>query len=265
MGYKLYTISDVVRVPPNMFALKLEESVLNMLREKYERKIDKDMGIVLAITNARNVGPGAIIHGDGASYHKVTFDALCFMPEVNEVFDGEVSEVVEFGAFVRMGPLDGLVHLSEVTWKRIEHPNEVLKVGQEVKVQVLSVERDRKRIALSMKRLEDDPWSLITQQYKIGQLVEGTVTKLTKFGAFARIKGNDEIEGLIHISELSDNRITHPKEAVQEGETYTLRVVKVEPEKRRIGLSLKEVGSARYADSDWASSVKTDDSPDDEN
>ncbi len=115
MGYKLYTISDVVRVPPNMFALKLEESVLNMLREKYERKIDKDMGIVLAITNARNVGPGAIIHGDGASYHKVTFDALCFMPEVNEVFDGEVSEVVEFGAFVRMGPLDGLVHLSQIT------------------------------------------------------------------------------------------------------------------------------------------------------
>lgn len=192
-------------------------------------------------------------------------DRLLSELKEGDVCTGHVISLAPFGAFVDVGGADGLVHLSEVTWKRIEHPNEVLKVGQEVKVQVLSVERDRKRIALSMKRLEDDPWSLITQQYKIGQLVEGTITKLTKFGAFARIKGNDEIEGLIHISELSDNRITHPKEAVQEGETYTLRVVKVEPDKRRIGLSLKEVGSARYADSDWASSVKTDDSPGDEN
>jgi DNA-directed RNA polymerase subunit E' len=115
MGYKIYTISDVVRIPPGMFSLKLEEAVLNMLRERYERKMDKEIGIILAITNAREVGPGSIIHGDGASYHKVKFDALCFLPEVNEVLDGEVSEVVEFGAFVRMGPLDGLVHLSQIT------------------------------------------------------------------------------------------------------------------------------------------------------
>ena len=158
-----------------------------------------------------------------------------------------------------VGGADGLVHLSELTWKRIEHPNEILKVGQTVKVQVLGVDKERKRIALSMKRLEDDPWSRVLQQYKIGQLVEGTVTKLTKFGAFARIKGNEEIEGLIHVSELSDNRISHPKDAVQEGQTYTLRIVKIEPDKRRIGLSLKEVGSARYVDSDWAGAESPDD------
>jgi small subunit ribosomal protein S1 len=175
-----------------------------------------------------------------------------------DVVEGRIISLAAFGAFVDVGGADGLVHLSELTWKRIEHPNEILKVGQVVKVQVLGVEKDRKRIALSMKRLEDDPWSRVLQQYKVGQLVEGTVTKLTKFGAFARIKGNEEIEGLIHISELSDARVTHPKDAVQEGQTYPLRIVKIEPDKRRIGLSLKEVGSSRYAESDWEGAADVD-------
>lgn len=179
-----------------------------------------------------------------------------------DIVEGRIISLAAFGAFVDVGGADGLVHLSELTWKRIEHPNEILKVGQTVKVQVLGVEKERKRIALSMKRLEDDPWSRVLQQYKVGQLVEGTVTKLTKFGAFARIKGNEEIEGLIHVSELADSRINHPKDAVVEGETYALRIVKIEPDKRRIGLSLKEVGSSRYMDSDWTGSAE--DEPDDE-
>jgi small subunit ribosomal protein S1 len=169
-----------------------------------------------------------------------------------DICTGRVISIAEFGVFVDVGGADGLVHLSELTWKRIAHPKEIIKVGQEVKVQVLSVNKESKRIALSMKRLEGDPWDKITQQFKVGQLVEGIVTKLTKFGAFARIKGHDEIEGLIHISELSDGRIQHPKEVVQEGQTYALRVVKIEPDKRRIGLSLKEVGLSRYLESDLA-------------
>ncbi|MDO8340144.1 MAG: DNA-directed RNA polymerase [Candidatus Burarchaeum sp.] len=115
MAYMLYTINDVVRIPPSMFSLKLEDAVVQMLREKYERKMDKDLGIIIAVTAARNIGLGKIIPGDGASYHDLKFDVLCFMPDINEVFDGEVSEVVEFGAFVRIGPLDGLVHLSQIT------------------------------------------------------------------------------------------------------------------------------------------------------
>jgi len=178
-----------------------------------------------------------------------------------DICTGRVISIAEFGVFVDVGGADGLVHLSELTWKRIAHPKEILKVGQEVKVQVLSVDKERKRIALSMKRLEGDPWDKITQQFKVGQLVEGSITKLTKFGAFARIKGHDEIEGLIHISELSDGRIQHPKEVVQEGQTYALRVVKIEPDKRRIGLSLKEVGSSRYLESDLAEAA-TPDMPD---
>ena len=168
-----------------------------------------------------------------------------------DVRKGHVISLAEFGAFVDIGGADGLVHLSELSWKRVAHPNEVLKVGQEVEVTVLNVDRERKRIGLSMKRREDDPWLIIKQKYKPGQLVSGTITKLTKFGAFARVEGEDDLEGLIHISELADGHIDHPREAVSEGQTVTLRVVKVDPEKRRMGLSLKRVSSAEYAEADW--------------
>jgi small subunit ribosomal protein S1 len=168
-----------------------------------------------------------------------------------DVRKGHVISLADFGAFVDIGGADGLVHLSELSWKRVAHPNEVLKVGQEVEVTVLNVDRERKRIGLSMKRREDDPWLVIKEKYRPGQLVAGTITKLTKFGAFARVEGENDHEGLIHISELADGHIDHPREAVSEGQSVTLRVVKVDPEKRRMGLSLKRVSSAEYADADW--------------
>ncbi len=164
---------------------------------------------------------------------------------------GRVISLADFGAFVDLGGADGLVHLSEISWKRVTHPREVLKVGQEVEVEVLNVDHDRKRIGLSLKRLEPDPWSLIENRYKVGQLVEGTITKLAKFGAFARIKDDDEIEGLIHISELSDGRINHPKEVIKEGQVVTLRIIRIDAERRRLGLSLKRVDQAEYAEADW--------------
>ncbi len=166
-----------------------------------------------------------------------------------EVRKGIVTSVCDFGAFVDLGGADGLIHISELAWGRITHPSEVLKVGQEVEVYVLSVDRERKRIGLSLKRLEPEPWDLVEQRYKVGQLVEGVITKLTSFGAFARI--DDQIEGLIHISELSDDRITHPKEIVKEGETHTLRIIRIDSQKRRMGLSLKRVADPQYADIDW--------------
>jgi small subunit ribosomal protein S1 len=168
-----------------------------------------------------------------------------------DVRKGHVISLADFGAFVDIGGADGLVHLSEISWKRVQHPSEVLKVGQEVEVEVLNVDRDRKRIGLSIKRREADPWTLLKDKYKSGQLVSGTITKLTKFGAFAKIEGEDDVEGLIHVSELADTRIDHPKSAVSEGQKVTLRVLKVDPDKRRIGLSLKRAASAEYADADW--------------
>lgn len=162
---------------------------------------------------------------------------------------GRVTSVAEFGAFVNIDGADGLVHLSEISWERIQHPGEVLKVGQEVQVKVISIDRERKRIGLSIRQTQEDPWSKRVSHLHEGQLVEGVITHLTKFGAFARL--SEDLEGLIHLSELSEQRINHPKEVVKENDSVTLRIIKIEPERHRIGLSLRKVDSPAYADLDW--------------
>jgi small subunit ribosomal protein S1 len=168
-----------------------------------------------------------------------------------EVRTGRVTSLADFGAFVNINGADGLVHLSEISWDRIQHPSEALKVGQEVKVKIISIDREKKRIGLSIRQLLSDPWDALSAKYQVGQLVEATITRLTKFGAFARLE--DDLEGLIHISEISEKRIEHPKEVLHEGDTVTLRVIKIDPENHRIGLSLRKVESMAYADMDWQS------------
>ncbi len=168
-----------------------------------------------------------------------------------EVRTGRVTSLAEFGAFVNINGADGLVHLSEISWERVQHPSEVLEVGQEVKVKVISVDKDKKRIGLSIRALQEDPWREKVGRFKVGQLIEGVITRLTKFGAFARLEG--DIEGLIHISEVSENRIEHPKEVLKEGETVALRIIRIDSDQRRIGLSLRKVDSAAYTDLDMKS------------
>jgi small subunit ribosomal protein S1 len=154
-----------------------------------------------------------------------------------EVRKGRVSSICDFGAFVDIGGADGLVHLSELSWSRVRHPSEVLRVGQEVDVYVLGINAQEKKIALSIKRTQAEPWSRVAAKYEVGQLVRGTVTQLANFGAFARIE--DGIEGLIHVSELADERITHPKQVVGEGQQLILRIIRIDPQRRRMGLSLR--------------------------
>ena len=166
-----------------------------------------------------------------------------------DVRTGRVTSLAEFGAFVNINGADGLVHLSEISWDRIQNPAEVLKVGQEVKVKVINIDREKKRIGLSIRQLKDDPWMNMVKDYQIGQLVEGVITRLAKFGAFAHL--SDEIEGLIHISEISEKRIEHPREVLKEGESVTLRIIKIDPDNHRIGLSMRKVESMAYADMDW--------------
>jgi len=178
-------------------------------------------------------------------------DRLLDELEEGAIRTGRVINLADFGAFVDLGGADGLIHLSELSWKRVSHPREVVNVGDEVKVYVLNVDRERRRIGLSLKRLEDDPWLAIEETYQVGTLVEGGITKLPKFGAFSRIAGLDDIEGLIHISELSDEHIAHPKEVVEEGQVVTMRVIRVDSQRRRLGLSLKRVDSDEYMDADW--------------
>ncbi len=160
---------------------------------------------------------------------------------------GKVSNLCDFGAFVNLGGADGLIHISELSWGRVTHPREVLKVGEEIEVFVLNVDQDRQRIGLSLKRLQPEPWSQVENRYTVDQVVDGRVTKLASFGAFVRI--DDEIEGLIHVSELAERHVSHPKEVLEEGDQVTVRIIRIDPDRKRIGLSIK--GMEEQADIDW--------------
>jgi len=155
-----------------------------------------------------------------------------------EVRKGHITGISSFGAFVDLGGADGLVHISELSWSPVRSPEEVVKLGQEVDVYVLRVDSENNKIALSIKRLRREPWETITEQYEVGDIVDATVTKLTDFGAFARVEGS--VEGLIHISELATRPINHPGDVVREGDAVRLKILRIEPERRRLGLSLRE-------------------------
>lgn len=155
-----------------------------------------------------------------------------------EIRHGRVSSLCDFGAFIDLGGADGLVHLSELSWGQVGHPSQVLKVGQEVDAVVVGVDRENKKIALSLKRLQPEPWEGIAERYHVGEIVSARITKLASFGAFARIE--EGVEGLIHISELSDDRIAHPKGVVKEGDEVQLRIIRIDAARRRLGLSLRQ-------------------------
>ncbi|MBM4404823.1 MAG: S1 RNA-binding domain-containing protein [Chloroflexi bacterium] len=163
------------------------------------------------------------------------------MDELKEgdIRKGRISGVTSFGAFVDLGGADGLIHISELSWKSVRSPEEVVKVGDEVDVYVIKVDRKAKRIALSLKRTQAEPWAAVASTYTIGQIIPATISKLATFGAFAQLDGS--VEGLIHISELSDKMVQHPKDVVREGDKVAVKVVRIEPERRRIGLSIKQV------------------------
>ncbi len=169
--------------------------------------------------------------------------------KVGEIRNGVVTSVTDFGAFVDLGGADGLIHVSELSWGKAKHPKEVVSVGEEVKVYVLNVDKEKQRIALSLRRAKPNPWDTIVERYAIGQLVEAVITNLADFGAFAEIE--DGVEGLIHISELSDQRVKHPREVVKPGDRVTVRIIKMNPEKKKIGLSIRLVPEDKYAVVDW--------------
>ena len=158
--------------------------------------------------------------------------------QVGETRKGVVTGISSFGAFVDLGGADGLVHISEMSWGPVAKPEDVVSIGDQLDVFVLRVDVENKKIALSLRRLEPEPWETIHERLHVDDIVDAQITKLTNFGAFARVEGN--IEGLIHISELSDRVIGHPREVVQEGEDVKLKVLRIEPERRRLGLSLKQ-------------------------
>lgn len=162
-----------------------------------------------------------------------------------EIRKGVVSGLRDFGAFVDLGGADGLIHISELAWHRVKHPREVLNVGDEVTVYVLRLDEEGKRIGLSLKRLQKNPWDIIEEIYHVGQLVEGRVSRVAQFGAFVSL--DPGIEALLHISQMAEPQPEHPSLVVHEGQRLLMRVISIEPDKQRLGLSLKEVTQEEQA------------------
>jgi len=165
-----------------------------------------------------------------------------------QVRKGVISSIVNFGAFVDLGGVDGLVHVSELSWKHIDHPNEVVQVGDEVTVEVLDVDMERERVSLSLKATQEDPWQHFARTHQIGQIVPGKATKLVPFGAFVRVE--EGIEGLVHISELAERHVEIPEQVVQIGDSVMVKIIDIDLDRRRISLSLKQANETEVAAGD---------------
>jgi len=155
------------------------------------------------------------------------------------VVEGQISNIVDFGAFVDLDGIDGLIHISELSWSHVNHPSEVLAIGDTVKVRVLDIDRDRQRISLGLKQTQEDPWQRIVDTYNVGDELEGKVTKVVTFGAFVEIL--DGVEGLVHISELASHHVESPREIVHPGDEIRVRILEIDSERRRLSLSAKRV------------------------
>ncbi len=224
--------------------------------ERYSPMVNQPIGVkVMEVDRKRN----RLILSERAAMREVRQRRKRELIEeltLGEIRKGTVVSLETFGAFVDIGGAEGLVHLTELAWGHITHPRQVVSVGDEVEVEVISINSDARRIGLSRRRIMSDPWDEIAGSLRRGQLVRGRVTKLTKFGAFARLIDNDAVEGLIHISELSGERVSHPREVVKRGEELVLRIVKIDIKERRLGLSLKSVNSTEYLDLDWEMAIQ---------
>jgi small subunit ribosomal protein S1 len=157
--------------------------------------------------------------------------------KVGDSTRGKVNHLTEFGAFVDLGGIDGLIHVSEISWERVSHPKDLLRLGQEVQVLVISIDAPKRRIQLSIKRLRPDPWIAASQKYEVGQTVEGIITNVTDFGAFAKV--DDGLEGLIHASELAEGDFLHPRAVVHEGDHVQARIVSIDGARHRLALTLR--------------------------
>src|SRR4051794_31668628 len=193
---------------------------------------------VIELNRSRNnvvLSRRAVLEDERKEMRQAILDRL----NPGDVVEGQISNIVDFGAFVDLDGMDGLIHISELSWSHVNHPSEVLEIGQTVKVKVLDIDRDRQRISLGLKQTQTDPWQQVLEQYKEGDVVEGKVTKFVTFGAFVEILPG--VEGLVHISELAQHHVENPREVVSQGDTVPVLILEVDAERRRLSLSLKRV------------------------
>jgi small subunit ribosomal protein S1 len=173
------------------------------------------------------------------------------------VIEGQISNIVDFGAFVDLDGIDGLIHISELSWSHVNHPSEILSIGDTVQVKVLDIDRDRQRISLGLKQTQEDPWQRVVDTYNVGDELEGKVTKVVAFGAFVEIL--EGVEGLVHISELAQHHVENPREIIQPGDDVKVKILEIDSERRRLSLSIKRVEGQVLPQRDTMAPTETSD------
>ena len=218
-------------LPASLVDIRRVQNLDEFLGQKIECK-------VIELNRSRNnvvLSRRAVLEEERKEARQQILDRL----QRGEVVTGTISNIVDFGAFVDLDGIDGLIHISELSWGHVNHPSEVLSIGEEVSVKVLDIDRDRQRISLGLKQTQEDPWERVVRTYNVGDVLEGKVTKVVSFGAFVEIM--EGVEGLVHISELAQHHVENPREVVEPEDNVKVKILEIDEERRRLSLSLKRV------------------------
>jgi small subunit ribosomal protein S1 len=218
-------------LPASLVDIRRVQNLDEYLGQKIECK-------VIELNRSRNnvvLSRRAVLEEERKEARQQILDRL----QRGEVVEGTISNIVDFGAFVDLDGIDGLIHISELSWGHVNHPSEVLSIGDTVRVKVLDIDRERQRISLGLKQTQEDPWERVVNTYNVGDVLEGKVTKVVSFGAFVEIM--EGVEGLVHISELAQHHVENPREVVDPGDEVKVKILEIDDERRRLSLSLKRV------------------------
>ena len=218
-------------LPASLVDIRRVQNLDEFLHQKIECK-------VIELNRSRNnvvLSRRAVLEEERKEVRQQILDRL----QPGQVVEGAISNIVDFGAFVDLDGIDGLIHISELSWSHVNHPSEILSIGDTVPVKVLDIDRDRQRISLGLKQTQEDPWQRVVDTYKLGDELEGKVTKVVTFGAFVEIL--DGVEGLVHISELAHHHVENPREVVEPGDDVKVKILEIDSERRRLSLSVKRV------------------------
>ena len=236
-------------LPASLVDIRRVQNLDEFMGQKIECK-------VIELNRSRNnvvLSRRAVLEEERKEVRQQILDRL----QPGQVVEGAISNIVDFGAFVDLDGIDGLIHISELSWSHVNHPSEILSIGDVVPVKVLDIDRDRQRISLGLKQTQEDPWQRVVDTYNIGDELEGKVTKVVTFGAFVEIL--DGVEGLVHISELAHHHVENPREVVEPGDTVQVKILEIDSERRRLSLSIKRVeGKEPPPDADGGSGGGSD-------
>ncbi len=218
-------------LPASLVDIRRVQNLDEFLHQKIECK-------VIELNRSRNnvvLSRRAVLEEERKEVRQQILDRL----QPGQVVEGAISNIVDFGAFVDLDGIDGLIHISELSWSHVNHPSEILSIGDTVPVKVLDIDRERQRISLGLKQTQEDPWQRVVDTYSLGDELEGKVTKVVTFGAFVEIM--DGVEGLVHISELAHHHVENPREVVEPGQDVKVKILEIDSERRRLSLSVKRV------------------------